>query len=104
MDEEQNEDKARSLIKLLRDSGISIALNKVTDHSPKLSDQGLVIYKALVDQITFIKKQQWTITNYAALLYGAIFVFAKEPSEHPVETGILARLWPCKCGFMVRFY
>jgi len=43
-----------------------------------LSAQGIVVYKLLYDQIDSLKKQQWTITNYIALLYGAIFVLAKE--------------------------
>jgi hypothetical protein len=75
-------------------------VNKVTDPSPKLSEQGLVIYKATLDQITLIKKQQWTITNYAALLYGAIFVFAKELSkESYAETVLLTTVTAAVCWY-----
>jgi hypothetical protein len=37
--------------------------------SEKLSERALVVYKALHEQISFLKKQQWTITNYLILLY-----------------------------------
>lgn len=78
---EDNEEKMTA-IKLLRETEQQIALleNKITDPTPKLSEQGLVVYKAMFDHITLIKKQQWIITNYASLLFGAIFVLAKEMS------------------------
>jgi hypothetical protein len=70
------------------------------DASPKLSEQGLVIYKAMFDQITLIKKQQWTITNYAALLYGAIFVFAKVLSRESYgETALLTSVTAAVCWY-----
>jgi DNA integrity scanning protein DisA with diadenylate cyclase activity len=48
--------------------------------SEKLSDQALVVYKALHEQISFLKKQQWTITNYLVLLYAAVFAVKREIS------------------------
>ena len=44
----------------------------------KLSEQGLIVYRAMLDQLGFLKKQQWTITNYLALIYGAIFWLAAD--------------------------
>ena len=35
----------------------------------QLSEHGMVIYKAMLDQLNFLKKQQWTITNYLVLIY-----------------------------------
>jgi hypothetical protein len=54
----------------------------------------------MFDQITIIKKQQWTITNYAALLYGAIFVFAKGLSRESYgETVLLTSVTAAVCWY-----
>jgi hypothetical protein len=45
--------------------------------SKELSAQGLAVYKLMLDDIAFIKKQQWVVTNYGAAIYGAIFVLAR---------------------------
>jgi hypothetical protein len=58
----------------------------MTAHSPvseKLSEQALVVYKALHEQVSFLKKQQWTITNYLVLLYAAVFAVKREISPQP---------------------
>ena len=34
--------------------------------------QALLVYKARLDEIDFIKKQQWVVTNSVALIYVAI--------------------------------
>jgi hypothetical protein len=39
---------------------------------PQMSPQALIVYKAISDQFDFIKKQQWTTTNYVVLIYAAI--------------------------------
>jgi hypothetical protein len=51
------------------------AVSYVPEESPmvKLSEQGVIVYKAMIDEMSFLKKQQWTITNYLVLIYGAIF-------------------------------
>jgi hypothetical protein len=43
--------------------------------APQLSPQGLALYKQMLDDIIFIKRQQWATTNYAALLYAAMIWF-----------------------------
>jgi hypothetical protein len=48
--------------------------------SEKLSEQAIAVYKLLHEQVAFLKKQQWTITNYIALIYAAIFGVKKELS------------------------
>jgi len=39
----------------------------------QLSEAGLFAFKEKYENLKFLKKQQWTITNYVALIYGAIF-------------------------------
>jgi len=46
--------------------------------SEELSEQANVIHKLMYEQVDFLKKQQWTITNYIALIYAAVFVIGKE--------------------------
>jgi hypothetical protein len=46
-------------------------------------------YKAAVDNILFLKRQQWLATNYALLLYAAIFVI----SAHYFSRTDFARNW-----------
>ena len=47
-----------------------------------MSPHGLILYKQMLDETGFIKKQQWTITNYVVLIYGAIiFLNEKFPEE-----------------------
>jgi hypothetical protein len=48
-----------------------MAMSEQTD-TPQMSQQALIVYKALYDQIDFIKKQQWVTTNYLVLIYAAI--------------------------------
>jgi len=48
------------------------------EHSEQLSEQTLIIYRAMFEQISFLKKQQWTITNYLLLVYAAVFSIKKE--------------------------
>src|SRR5262249_22858884 len=46
-------------------------------------------YKGAVDNIIFLKRQQWLATNYALLVYAAIFVI----SAHYFSRTDLARNW-----------
>jgi hypothetical protein len=41
--------------------------------APPMSPQIANIHKSIYDAINFSKKQQWAITNYVILVYGAIF-------------------------------
>ena len=61
----------------------SSALQRVQTSADKpdskvLSEQASVVYKLLHEKVAFLKKQQWTITNYIALIYAAIFAVTKE--------------------------
>jgi hypothetical protein len=48
-----------------------------------------IAYKEAVDNIIFVKRQQWMATNYAILVYAAIFVI----SAHYFNRTDLARNW-----------
>lgn len=39
--------------------------------SAELSPQGQTMYELMLKDTTFIKRQQWAVTNYAALIYAA---------------------------------
>ena len=54
------------------------------EHSEPLSEQGLVVYRALHEQIGFLKKQQWTITNYLLIIYAAAFGILKDLNPTPL--------------------
>jgi len=54
------------------------------ENSEPLSEQGLVVYRALHEQIGFLKKQQWTITNYLLIIYAAVFGIVKGLSPTPL--------------------
>jgi hypothetical protein len=54
------------------------------EHSESLSEQGLVVYRALHEQIGFLKKQQWTITNYLLIIYAAVFGIVKDLNPTPL--------------------
>ena len=47
-------------------------------------------YKAVVDNILFLKRQQWTITNHALVLYAAVAALVKNTTdiERTVLTGL----------------
>ena len=99
MDEDKDKDRMTA-IKLLTETRPIALVNKVADPSSKLSEQGLVVFKAAFDHINFIKKQQWTITNYAALLYGAIFLFTKGLSKESYgETVLLTTVTAAVCWY-----
>src|SRR5262249_51129557 len=48
----------------------------------QVAPQALLVYKARLDGIDFIKKQQWVVTNSVALIYAAIVWVGRNPS-HP---------------------
>ena len=50
--------------------------------SSGVTPQALLVYKARLDGIDFIKKQQWIVTNSVALIYAAIVWVGRNPS-HP---------------------
>ena len=67
--------------------------------SEELSEQANVVHKLMYDQVDFLKKQQWTITNYIALIYAAIFVIAKELGSRSDLKWILIAAAFIACGY-----
>jgi hypothetical protein len=53
------------------------APNTVKSKSATLSQQATWTYRMLHEQVAFLKRQQWSITNYVAVIYGAIFASTK---------------------------
>jgi hypothetical protein len=50
---------------------------------PEMSKPAEILYRVLFDDLKFAKQQQWTITNYALILMGAIFALAKLGTGSP---------------------
>ena len=61
-----------------------------TSGLPELSEGMKVHYKAVVDNILFLKRQQWTITNHAIVLYAAVVALVKDATsaERVALTGL----------------
>jgi hypothetical protein len=56
-------------------------------------------YKDAVDNIIFLNRQQWVATNYAPLLYAAIFVISAEYGfTGPTSTESSRLAWVCRSG------
>ena len=50
---------------------------------PEMSKPAEILYRVLFDDLKFAKQQQWTITNYALVLMGAIFALANLGTRSP---------------------
>jgi hypothetical protein len=61
----------------------------MADAAKQMSEHVGAAYKAAVDNILFLKRQQWLATNYALILYAAIFVI----SAHYFSRTDFARNW-----------
>src|SRR5262249_54864352 len=66
----------------LREASMANAAQQMPEHVK-------AAYKAAVDKIMLLKRQQWLATNYALLVYAAIFVI----SAHYFSRTDLARNW-----------
>ena len=49
----------------------------------EMSKPAEILYRVLFDDLKFAKQQQWTITNYALVLMGAIFALANLGTRSP---------------------
>jgi hypothetical protein len=61
----------------------------MTDPAKQMPGHIGAAYTAAVDNILFLRRQQWLVTNYALLLYGAIFII----SAHFFNRTDAARNW-----------
>ena len=64
-----------------------------------MSEGVKIHYKGALDNLLFLKRQQWTITNHALLLYAAMVALAKGTND--IERTILSFLALVGCGFAV---
>lgn len=46
-------------------------------NSATLSAHIAVVYKDAIDNLMFMKKQQWTVTNYLVAIFAGIFAFSR---------------------------
>jgi hypothetical protein len=63
--------------------------------SPKVSEQALLVYKAIIDQFDIIKKQHWATTNYAVLIYAAIVWIDQHVEASPLFSWVLVFVAIC---------
>lgn len=52
------------------------------DDLPSMSEGVKILYKGAIDNIIFLKRQQWTITNYALVVYAAVVAISKNAGVH----------------------
>jgi hypothetical protein len=52
-------------------------MTEATGDIPQLTPHALALYNQMLDDLNFIKRQQWATTNYAALLYAAMVWFGQ---------------------------
>lgn len=56
----------------------------------EMSEGVKILYKGAIDNIIFLKRQQWFITNYALVVYAGIYALRKDAS--PIEKTLLTVL------------
>lgn len=66
-----------------------------------MSPQVANIHKSIYDAINFSKKQQWTITNYVVLVYGAIFGLSRYGNPTTIEKAGLSLVALVAWGYAV---
>lgn len=64
----------------------------MANKNPKMSEPALLVYKSILDHFEVIKKQQWTTTNYAALIYAAIVWVGHNVQRGPLLSCALGAL------------
>jgi hypothetical protein len=62
-----------------------------------MSEGVKILYKDAVDNIIFLKRQQWVITNYALVVYAAVVALAK--SANPIESTLLTLVASLACAY-----
>jgi hypothetical protein len=67
-------------------------MNDQRTAADKMSEQLLVLYKARLDDIGFLKRQQWSATNYLTLIYAAIVWLGLNPKRDSQLSFILSAI------------
>ncbi|MBI2584661.1 MAG: hypothetical protein HYW28_02115 [Rhodospirillales bacterium] len=72
-------------------------LDKESKTASNMPPQVVALYQAKTDQLTFLKKQQWAITNYLLLLIAAIFGVDQALRFVCLEKVVLTGFIPTAC-------
>ena len=64
-----------------------------------MSEGVKILYKESVDNVIFLKKQQWTITNYALVTFAAVVALSKGANN--VETTLLTVIATGACVYAI---
>ncbi len=65
--------------------------SKSESSPPEMPRRIELLYNSTVSELTFLKKQQWAVTNYSLIAYGAIYAIARN-SCHSGSFGFLILL------------
>lgn len=66
---------------------------------PRMSDAVKIQYKGAIDNLLFLKRQQWVITNYSLIVYAAVIALAKDASDQ--EKAALTVLATIGCVYAI---
>jgi hypothetical protein len=66
---------------------------------PTMSEGVKILYKGAIDNIIFLKRQQWIITNYSLVVYAIMAALARNAGN--VEKTILVVVALCAFGYSV---
>lgn len=67
--------------------------------SPPMSEGVKILYKGAIDNIIFLKRQQWIITNYSLIVYAIMVALARRATD--VEKTILVIISLIAFGYAV---
>jgi len=71
--------------------------NQESKKAPNMPPQVAALYQAKTDQLIFLKKQQWAITNYLLLLLAAIFGVDQTLKFVSLEKVVFTVIIPIAC-------
>jgi hypothetical protein len=68
---------------------------------PTMSEGVKILYKGVIDNIIFLKRQQWIITNYSLVIYAVVVTLNKAPQIGQVEKTLLTIVAAIACGYAI---
>lgn len=66
-----------------------------------MSEGVKILYKGALDNIIFLKRQQWIITNYSLIAYAVVVTLSKAPNINAVERTLLTLLAGGACIYAI---
>jgi hypothetical protein len=67
----------------------------------EMSEGVKILYKGALDNIIFLKRQQWIITNYSLVVYAVVVTLSKAPQINAVEKTLLTLLGAAACIYAI---